>query len=88
MKKEPIEVIRGSGNVFRDLGQANADLEQLKAILAAQIIKLLDAESLSVRKAQARTGIAAADDHHQSLGQADRSKRQHKARAKSEQAPA
>jgi predicted XRE-type DNA-binding protein len=47
--------------VFRDLGKQNADIQQLKAILAAEIIRTLDKESLSVRKAQARTGIAAAD---------------------------
>ena len=61
MKGEKLEVVRGSGNVFRDLGQANADTEQFKAILAAEIIKVLDREGLSVRAAQGRTGIAAAD---------------------------
>ncbi len=61
MKGERLEVKRGSGNVFRDLGQENADIEQLKAILAAEIIKTLDREGLSVRGAQARTGSAAAD---------------------------
>jgi predicted XRE-type DNA-binding protein len=61
MKGEKLEVVRGSGNVFRDLGQANADTEQLKAILAAEIIKVLDREGLSVRAAQGRTGTAAAD---------------------------
>lgn len=58
---EKLEVVRGSGNVFRDFGHENADLEQLRAILAAEIIKALDREGLSVRRAQARTGIAAAD---------------------------
>ena len=61
MKGERLEVKRGSGNVFRDLGRENADVEQFKAILAAEIIKVLDREGLSVRGAQARTGIAAAD---------------------------
>jgi predicted XRE-type DNA-binding protein len=56
-----LEVVRGSGNVFRDLGHDNADVEQLKAILAAEIIKALDREGLSVRGAHGRTGIAAAD---------------------------
>lgn len=55
------KLVRGNGNVYRDLGKPNADLEQFKAILAAEIIKTLDAEGLSVRKAQAHTGIAAAD---------------------------
>ena len=61
MKGERLEVMRGSGNVFRDLGHANPDVEQFKAILAAEIIKALDREGLSVRGAQGRTGIAAAD---------------------------
>jgi len=49
--KERAEVVRGSGNVFRDLGERNADASQLKAILAAEIIKVLDHEGLSVRAA-------------------------------------
>lgn len=61
MKSEALEVVRGSGNVFRDVGHANPDVEQLKAILAAEIIKMLDRQSLSVRAAHAQTGIAAAD---------------------------
>lgn len=59
--KEQLELSRGSGNVFRDLGRQNADAEQFKALLAAEIISALDREGLSVRKAAARTGIAAAD---------------------------
>jgi predicted XRE-type DNA-binding protein len=55
------EVIRGSGNVFRDFGHPDADREQLRAILAAKIIGVLDDRTLSVRDAQAATGIAAAD---------------------------
>jgi predicted XRE-type DNA-binding protein len=61
MKSEELEVVRGSGNVFRDLGYENADVEQLKAVLAAEIIQTLDREGLSVRVAHSRTGIAAAD---------------------------
>ena len=61
MKAEKLEIVRGSGNVFRDLGHADADVLQLKALLAAEIIKALDREGLSVRAAQARTKIAAAD---------------------------
>lgn len=55
------ELVRGSGNLFRDLGHKNADVEQFKAILAAEIIKALDKQGLSVRAAHDRTGIAAAD---------------------------
>src|SRR5580704_11653204 len=61
MKKEKLEVVRGSGNVFRDVGHKNADVEQFKAILAAEIIKALDRERLTVRAAHGRTGVAAAD---------------------------
>ncbi len=61
MKSEKIEVVRGSGNVFRDLGREAADIEQLKALLAAEIIKALDREKLTVRAAHSRTGFAAAD---------------------------
>jgi predicted XRE-type DNA-binding protein len=61
MKKKKLQVVRGSGNVFRDVGRQNADVEQFKAILAAEIIKSLDRERLTVRAAHGRTGIAAAD---------------------------
>lgn len=61
MRSEKLEVVRGSGNVFRDLGRENSDVEQLKALLAAEIIKALDRDELTVRAAHARTGFAAAD---------------------------
>lgn len=61
MRSEQMEVVRGSGNVFRDLGHESADAEQFKAMLAAEIIKMLDREGLTVRGAHDRTGIAAAD---------------------------
>jgi predicted XRE-type DNA-binding protein len=60
-RSEKLEVVRGSGNVFRDLGHKNPDVEQFKAMLAAEIIKALDRDRLTVRAAHARTGIAAAD---------------------------
>ena len=61
MKSEKLDLVRGSDNAFRDLGIENADVLQLKAILAGEIIKTLDREGLTVRAAQVRTGIAAAD---------------------------
>jgi predicted XRE-type DNA-binding protein len=61
MKSEKLKVVRGSGNVLRDLGHENADAQQFKAILAAEITKALDRDGLSVRAAHSRTGIAAAD---------------------------
>ena len=61
MKREALGVVRGTGNVFRDLDHVNPDVAQLKAILAGEIIRALDRERLSVREAQSRTGMAAAD---------------------------
>jgi predicted XRE-type DNA-binding protein len=58
---EEFELTRGSGNVFRDLGHPQADAEHLKAILAAQIVKVLDGRGLTVRKAEEISGVAAAD---------------------------
>lgn len=60
-RDDDFELVRGSGNVFADFGAPDASLRQLRAILAAEIIKALDAERLTVRDAEARTGIAAAD---------------------------
>ena len=56
-----LELVQGSGNVFRDLGDPNADLKQAKAVLAARIISALDDNGLTVRKASDATGFAAAD---------------------------
>jgi predicted XRE-type DNA-binding protein len=61
MKDEEIELVHGSGNVFRDFGRPDADVMQAKALLASEIIKMLDRERLTVRAAHARTRIAAAD---------------------------
>jgi predicted XRE-type DNA-binding protein len=55
---DDFEVIRGSGNLYRDLGYADADVRQTKAILAAKIIGVLDDNGLSTRQAEARTGIS------------------------------
>ena len=49
--------MREAGNVFRDLGDPQADLKQAKAILAARIIAALDERELTVRKAASTTGI-------------------------------
>ena len=53
--------MRGSGNVYRDFHVPDADVRQLKAILAAVIMKTLDKKGLSVRKAQRLTGVPAGD---------------------------
>ena len=61
MNESEIELVEGSGNVFRDLGDPVADLKQAKAVVAAGIIKVLDDRGPSVRKAAAQTHFAAAD---------------------------
>lgn len=54
----PLELVRGSGNVFRDFGRKNAGVEQARAILAAKIIRTLDDRGLSTREAERVTGIS------------------------------
>ncbi len=54
-------VVHGSGNVFRDFGDPEADRKQAKAVLAARIIAVLDDRGLAARKAASLTGFAAAD---------------------------
>ena len=61
MSDSEFELIEGSGNIYRDLGDPEADLKHAKAVLAARIIMTLDERSLSVRKAATLTRFAAAD---------------------------
>ena len=58
---DDFELVRGSGNVFADLGLPDPEREQLRAILAAEIGKTLSADRLTVRAAAKITGVAAAD---------------------------
>ena len=55
---EKMEVVCGSGNVFRDFDHVDADVEQAKAILAAEIIGVLDERGLSTRAAEELTGVS------------------------------
>src|SRR5712691_9323721 len=61
MSDDDIELVHGSGNVFRDFGHPDAEILQLKAILAGKIIDVLDEQKISVRRAHKLTGFAAAD---------------------------
>jgi predicted XRE-type DNA-binding protein len=61
MSAGDFDIVRGSGDLFRDLGHPDADREQLRALLAAQIIGVLDDRTLTVRQAQQLRGIAATD---------------------------
>jgi predicted XRE-type DNA-binding protein len=58
---EDLELIRGSGNVWRDFGFADADIRRAKTIIAGRIIVALDDRGLSTRQAAKATGFAAAD---------------------------
>ncbi len=61
MSESDYELVQGSGNLFRDLNDPDADLKHAKAVLAARIIAVLDQGRISVRVAADRTGFAAAD---------------------------
>ena len=58
---EDFEVIHGSGNVFRDFGEPDADVKQMKALLAAEIIRTLRVQNLTNRKAAKITGFSEID---------------------------
>jgi predicted XRE-type DNA-binding protein len=58
MKKDELELVRGSGNVYRDFGRPNADLDQARAITAAKIIRIIDERKLSTRDAEKLTGVS------------------------------
>ncbi|MDQ0470336.1 helix-turn-helix domain-containing protein [Labrys wisconsinensis] len=58
---DDMELIHGSGNVFRDFGRDDADLRQAKALMASEIIKILDTRQWTTRKAEEATGISHAD---------------------------
>ncbi len=55
------DVVRGSGNVFRDLGLPDPDLEQARALLASEIIAILDARRLSDDEAARLAGVPRRD---------------------------
>ena len=57
MKRDDLELVRGSGNVYRDFGRPNADLDQARAITATEIIRIIDERKLSTRDAGKLTGV-------------------------------
>lgn len=58
MKNDDVELVRGSGNVYRDFGRPDAGLEQARALIAAKIIDILDSRALSTREAEKLTGVS------------------------------
>jgi len=64
MKNDDMELIRGSGNIYRDFERPNAGLEQARAIIAAKIINILDDHKLSTRDAEKQTGVSHSEFSH------------------------
>jgi predicted XRE-type DNA-binding protein len=58
MSKNELELVRGTGNIYRDFGRPDAGLAQARAITAAKIIRILDERGLSTRDAERLTGVA------------------------------
>lgn len=54
---EELELVRGSGNIYRDFNLPDADVRQTKVLLASKIVKVLDERELSSRQAEGLTGI-------------------------------
>jgi len=48
---DEIEISEGTGNVFEDLGFADADLMELKASMAAELLRIMRERKISVRAA-------------------------------------
>jgi len=61
MKHEDIEIERGSGNVFSDLGLPHADTELIKARLAAELLRVMREQELTAVAVGQKVGIAPAD---------------------------
>ncbi len=60
-KAKSDDLIRGSGDVFADLGFADAAVMRLKSRVANEIARTLDQRGLSVRGAAKEAGATAAD---------------------------
>ncbi len=58
MSKDSFELVRGTGNVYRDFGRPDAGLAQARAFVAAEIIRTLDGRKLSTRDAEKLTGVS------------------------------
>jgi predicted XRE-type DNA-binding protein len=59
--RHELDGMRGTGNVFADLGDADADMKQLKAKIAADIITTLNDRKLTVREAGKLANMDGAD---------------------------
>ena len=55
------DVVRGTGDVFADLGFADAPMMRLKSRVAGEIVRALDQRELTVRAAAKEAATTAAD---------------------------
>jgi predicted XRE-type DNA-binding protein len=60
-ESDDFEVVHGSGNVFRDLRLPDADTEQMKSALAAEILKAMREQGLTHAAAAERAEVQRAD---------------------------
>ncbi len=58
---EEIEIAEGTGSVFEDLGFADADLMELKASLAAELLRIMRERKISVRAVGKLAGVHFSD---------------------------
>lgn len=58
---DDFEIIKGSGNVFRDAGLPNADVELAKADLSAAILQALREQNLTNAAAAKKAGVDVGD---------------------------
>jgi predicted XRE-type DNA-binding protein len=58
MSEEHVEVYEGSGNIFADLGLADAETHYLKAQIVAELFRLASGRKLTQAKAGALMGIS------------------------------
>lgn len=58
MKRKKIEIEKGSGNLFADLGLGDADSHFLKAQIVAEIYRLANERGLTQAEAGKRMGIS------------------------------
>ncbi len=62
MKKDRnTDIVRGTNNVFADLGYANAETHLLKAKLVSRIQRVIDAQKLTQAAAAKRMGLSQPD---------------------------
>jgi predicted XRE-type DNA-binding protein len=60
-ESKDLELVRGSGNVFHDLRLPDADTEQMKSALAAEIIKAMREQGLTHAAAAGQAQVQRAD---------------------------